>query len=50
MKGCVGAVGSSLKIDETWSALDLRVEAFSLKVEAFYQQRLVLRSGEVAPF
>ena len=34
MKGCVEAVGSSLKIDETWSAVDLRVEAFSLIISA----------------
>ena len=34
-----------MKIDETRSAVDLRVEAFSLIVEAFCQQRLVLISG-----
>ena len=34
-----------MKINETWSAVDLRVEAFSLIVEAFCQQRLVLISG-----
>ena len=26
---CVEAVGSSMKIDETWSMVELRVEAFS---------------------
>jgi len=34
-----------LKIDETWSAVDLRVEAFSLIIEAFCHQRPVLISG-----
>ena len=34
-----------MKIVETWSAVDLRVEAFSLIIEAFCQQRLVLISG-----
>ena len=34
-----------MKIDETWSRVDLRVEAFSMKVKAFYQYRLVLISG-----
>ena len=34
-----------MKIDEMWSAVDLRVEAFSMIIEAFCQQRLVLISG-----
>ena len=45
MKNCVEAVLSSVKINETWSAVDLRVEAFSLIIEAFCEQRLVLISG-----
>ena len=34
MLSCVEDVGSSVKIDETWSAVVLRVEAFSVEVEA----------------
>ena len=33
----VEVVGSSMKIDETWSAVGLKVEAFSMAVEAFSQ-------------
>ena len=29
-----------MKFDETWSAVDLRVEAFSMKVEDFCQYKL----------
>ena len=32
---CVEAVRSSVKIYETWSIVGLRVEAFSMEVEAF---------------
>ena len=32
MKCCVEVVGSSVKIDETWSAVVLRVKAFSVEV------------------
>ena len=34
-----------MKIDEMWSIVDLRVEAFSMEVEAFSQYKLVLKSG-----
>ena len=34
-----------MKIDETWSAVGLKVEAFSMEVEAFSQYKLVLNSG-----
>ena len=34
-----------MKIDETWSAVGIRVEAFSMEVEAFSQYKLVLNSG-----
>ena len=34
---CVEAVGSSMKIDETWSMVVLRVEAFSEGVAAPFQ-------------
>ena len=34
---CVEAVGSSMKIDETWSVVVLRVEAFSEGVVAPFQ-------------
>ena len=33
--------GSSVKIDETWSMVVLRVVAFSQRVEAPFQVRLV---------
>ena len=36
MMSCVEAMGSSVKIDETWSAVVLRVEAFSMEVEASF--------------
>ena len=39
-----------MKIDETWSAVGLRVEAFSMEVEASCQYKLVLCSGVEAPF
>ena len=34
-----------MKIDETWSAVGLNVEAFSVELEAFSQKKLVLKSG-----
>ena len=34
MKSCVDAIGSSMKIDEMWYAVVLRIEAFSTEVEA----------------
>ena len=34
---CMEAVGSSMKIDETWSAMVLKVEAFSEGVVAPFQ-------------
>ena len=37
-------VGSSVKIDETWSILVLRVVAFSKGVVAPFQERLVNKS------
>ena len=37
IKGCVEATWSSVKIDETWSAVDLRAEAFSKGVVALFQ-------------
>lgn len=36
---------SSIKNDETWSTVGLRVEAFSMEIEAFSQWKLVLKSG-----
>ena len=38
---CMEAVGSSVKIDETWSMVVLRVVAFSQGVVAPFQERLV---------
>ena len=37
----IEVVGSSVKIDETWSIEVLRVEAFSQGVVAPFQERLV---------
>ena len=41
---CVEVVGSSMKIDETWSIEVLRVVAFSQGVVAPFQVRLVNES------
>ena len=38
---CMEVVGPSLKIDETWSMVVLRVVAFSQGVVAPFQERLV---------
>ena len=38
------AIGSSVKIDETWSMVVLRVVAFSQGVVAPFQERLVNES------
>ena len=38
-----GSFGSSVKIDETWSMVVLRVVAFSQGVVAPFQVRLVMR-------
>ena len=37
MKGCIDDAWSSVKIDETWSTVVLRVEAFNMEVEASCQ-------------
>ena len=37
MLSYVEAVGSSVKIYETWFAVGMRVEAFSMEVEASFQ-------------
>ena len=45
MLSCVEAVGSGVKIDEMWFAVVLRVEAFSVDVEASFQYKLVFWLG-----
>ena len=49
MVGCklcsIEVVGSSVKIDETWSKVVLRVVAFSQGVVAPFQERLVNEIG-----
>ena len=35
--GCIETVWSNVKINEKWSAVSLRVEAFILEVEVSYQ-------------